>query len=98
MSDLININAPSASLSVSTTSASVAIDGGYAFVLIDNTLAGNAECYVRSGLSGVVATTSHMHIAAGEKASYAIDPSHTHIAAITASGTTTLRLVRGGGE
>ena len=81
MSDLINVNAPSASLSVSTTSARVAIDGGYAFVLIDNTLAGNAECYVRSGLSNVAATTSHMHIAA-----------------ITASGTTTLRLVRGGGE
>lgn len=97
-SDLININATTASLSVSTTSAAVALDGGYDSVLVDNTLPGNTDCYVRSGLSTVAATTSHMHIAAGEKASYRIDPSHTHVAAITSSGTTTLRLTRGSGE
>lgn len=100
MANFIGINDASVSLSVSTTSANVALGGGGSSILIDNTGALSGACFVRSGYSDVVATTADMQIAAGEKAVYAIDPSHTHVAAITAAGTTTLRLARNasGGE
>ena len=96
--DVININAASVALTVGTATARVAIAGApSSYLLIDNTLTGAVDCYVRSGNSAVVATTSDMHIAAGEKGVYAIDPSHTHVAGITASGSCSVRFVRGNG-
>lgn len=96
--DVININAASVALTVGTTTARAAIAGApSSYLMVDNSLAGAVDCYIRSGNSAVVAATTDMHIAAGEKGVYAIDPSHTHVAAITASGTTTLRLARGNG-
>jgi hypothetical protein len=98
MQNLININAASVSLSVSSTSARVNLSARPEdYVLIDNSFPGAVDCYVKSGLSTATAATTDLHISAGEKATYQIDPSHTHIAAITASGTTTLRLVKGSG-
>jgi hypothetical protein len=99
--DLVDVNSPSVSLSVSTTTASVALgNANGTSILIDNTGIGAStpvDIYVKSGLSDVVATTSDMHIAAGEKGTYKIDPSHTHIAGITASGSTTARFARATG-
>ena len=98
MANFININDASVSLSVSTTSANVATGNALgSSVLIDNTDSGSLPCFIKAGVSGVTATTSDLQIASGEKAVYAITPGMTHIAAITASGTTTLRLVRGNG-
>lgn len=97
MSLAMNINAPTTPLAVSTSSARAAVTGKGTIVLIDNTLASNTDCYVKSGDVSVVAATTDTHIAAGEKAPYEIDPAHTHIAAITASGTTNLRIQRGEG-
>lgn len=97
MANFIALNDPSVSLSVSSTSSSVQLGTTNGFsVLVDNTGTAPVVCYVKSGLSGVTATTNDLQISAGEKAVYAIDPSHTHVAAITESGTTTLRLVRSG--
>lgn len=94
---MININAQVASLSVTTSSASVALPttSPSDCIVIDNSETGATECYVKTGSSTVTADTTAAHIAAGEKAAYRFDPDHTHIAAITASGSTTLRVQRG---
>jgi hypothetical protein len=100
MTDLININSPTTPVAVTTVSAATAFVGGKGssgFILIDNTLTANTDCYVKTGLAGVVATTADTHIAANEKATYEIDPDHTHIACITPTGTTNLRIQRGAG-
>jgi hypothetical protein len=84
-----------ASLSVTSTTARVALVGSGTQVLLKNV--GGTECFVKVGSVAVVATTSCMSVPAGEIATYSISPTATHIAAITASGTTTLRIARGNG-
>jgi len=98
MLNLININNPTVSLTASSTTSSVALPAHVSsHILIDNSFAGALDCYVKSGLSDVVAAVTDLHIACNEKATYEIDPSHTHVAAITSTGTTVLKLVKGNG-
>lgn len=96
--NVININAATVALDLTDTTDSVELTGSpSSYLLVDNTLTGAVDCYLKSGMSDVVATTTDMHIAAGEKGVYAIDPSHTHVAGIVATGTGTVLLVRGNG-
>lgn len=95
---MININSASVALTVGTTTARAAIAGApSSYLLVDNSLAGAVDCYVKTGDGAVVATTSDMHIAAGEKGVYTVAPEHTHVAGITASGSCSVRFVRGNG-
>lgn len=95
----MNINAPSNTLSVTTSSARVATTALNADrVIIDNTVLDAVECYVKSGDSTVVATTTDTHIGANFCFTFKINPEHTHIAAITPTGTTTLKIQRGSGD
>lgn len=97
--DLMDINSPSNTLAVTTSSGSVATTTtGTDRVIIDNTVTGAAECYVKSGLSGVTAATTDTHVGANVVMSYKINKEHTHIAAITPTGTTTIKIQRGNGK
>ena len=97
--DIMDINSPSNTLSVTTSSGSVATTTtGTDRVIIDNKVTGAAECYVKSGMSGVTAATTDTHIPADVVMTYKIDRSHTHIAAITPTGTTTIKIQRGNGN
>jgi len=94
----IDINAASVALSMTASSARVALAGSpSSFLMVDNSFPGALDCYLKSGNSAVTAATTDMHIAAGEKAVYEIDPSHTHVAGISTAANT-VRLVRGNGE
>jgi len=80
-------------LSVSTTSSRVALPAG-TVVVVYNT--GAAAAYVQLGGSNVAATTSNDVVPAGGW--MAFDPgTNTYLAAITASGTTTLNVSGGSG-
>lgn len=87
------------SLSVTTSSARVAISGGGPDVRVVNETAQGA--FVRFTDSAGNATTSDMFIPGGAVEVYNIpDPTgglHTHIAAITSTGSTTLRFTSGRG-
>lgn len=100
MTNLININAPTTPIAVTNLSATtpfIDADMPASTMLIDNTLPSNTDCYVKTGKANVTATTADTHIAANEKATYEIDPDHTHIACLTSTGTTNLRIQRGSG-
>jgi len=97
--DVMDINSPSNTLSVSTSSNRVeTTTTGTDRVIIDNTVAGAVECYIKSGNSTVTAATTDTHVGVGVYLTYRIDPSHTHIAGITASGTGTVVIQRGSGD
>ena len=89
---------PNAAVSLAVTSATerVALAGTGMQVRICNV--GGAECFVMHGDVTVEATTSNMSVPAGAIEVFTIPLTSTHIAAITASGTTTLRLARGEGQ
>jgi len=80
-------------LSVSTTSARVALPTG-STVVVYNT--GSAAAYVQLGGSSVTATAANDVIAAGGWLALTVN-SNTYLAAITASGSTTLNLSGGSG-
>jgi hypothetical protein len=81
-------------IAVTTTSAANALPVGTS-VVIYNT--GSQAAYVNFGTtSAVTATTSHNSIAAGGGCGFYVSP-NTYIAAITATGTTTLNVAAGSG-
>lgn len=84
----------SSPLSVSTSSANVAVPTG-TVVIVSNT--GSATAYVNLGTSNAVtATTSGLPIPGGSSVSVTVG-SNTYLAAITSSSTTTLNLAGGTG-
>lgn len=88
-----NTNSP-VTLAVTTSTAQAALPGG-GVVKVDNT--GTAAAFVNFGTtSGVTATTSNSQIAAGGFQCYAVG-SNTNMAAIVASGSTSLNISGGSG-
>lgn len=97
--------APGASgtIAATTSSQSVAVTGKGKTLYVAN--AGTTECFVAVGSSDVVAVAGagitglagHMSVMPGICFALAMDR-NTHVAAITASGTTTLRFTRGDGQ
>jgi hypothetical protein len=91
-------------VAVTTTSQRVAMQGSGGSLVLKNV--GGTECFVAVGNSTVTATAGtsatdetdgSFSIPAGEVGSYSIPVTATHVAAVTASGTTTLRVSRGEG-
>jgi hypothetical protein len=88
------------SLALTTTSGTSsrtelpAIDGFQ--VLITNY--GSVACHLRFGSSSVVATTACVCILPGIPYTLTIDDDATHVAGITASGTTDVQICRGNGN
>lgn len=81
-------------LSVTSSSASVALVGNGPMVTISNS--GSVAACVTVGTSTVVATTNHYEILPGTKEVVALtDPTETWIAAITVTGSTSLQITRG---
>ena len=94
-------------VAVTTTSQAIALQGAGGALLVKNV--GSTECFIAVGSSTVTATAAaaapatdatdgSMSIPAGEIGTYSIPVTATHLAAVTASGTTTLRVSRGEGE
>lgn len=90
--NLMDINDPEITISVSGTSARTAIPnaGSWRTVEVKNT--GTVTVFVRAGDSTVTATTSHKAVIAGATVAYKIAPKHTHIAAISGGTAVTLQL------
>jgi hypothetical protein len=86
------------SLSVTSTTASITWTTGVGTneILIKNV--GATEAFWRSGLGPQTALTTDESIPAGAIMVYTIPVTDTVFAAITASGTTTLRVSRGEGQ
>lgn len=59
---------------------------------------GAATMFIAFGESGVVATTASLPIPSGAVEVFSVNPATTHIAAITAVGTTTLYATSGRGS
>lgn len=86
---MVPLNAVSASISGTTSSARTAYPAGsYGEVEVYNT--GTVPVFLASGDSTVAATTSGTFLAGGQSRTFARDPKHTHLAAITASSTATV--------
>jgi len=85
-----HINSSSASISVSTLSARTAYPQNHGQGVIRVYNAGSVPVFLRSGNSSVTATTSSQFLGAGETYSFVRNPSDTNLAAITASGTSTV--------
>lgn len=83
------------SLSVTTTTGNVAITGAGTTLRLANVTA--QECFVAFGASTVVATTGGFSMPGNTQMLVTIPSGTTHVAAITASSTTTLRIARGDG-
>ncbi len=86
----IHINAPTATISATTTSASVAYPiGGQKYVRVLNDA--TAVAYFRSGNSSVTAVAGSGQFVHGNKSTvFFHDPNDTHIAVILVSGTGTV--------
>lgn len=85
----VHVNEPSASISVTTTSARTAYPAGNRnAVMVYNT--GTVPVFLRSGSSSVAATTSGNFVPAASYRLLEKNPNDTHLAAITASGTATV--------
>lgn len=85
----MNIKAPSAVISASTTTANAAyVPAGNAarFVRVTNHSA-TSGVYINSGSSGVTATSANIALAPYETAVFERDPADTNIAALLISGT-----------
>jgi hypothetical protein len=102
MLDTVFAPVASASLAVGTTSGNVAIPGSFASsqrrtVRLFND--GAVTTHVEFGASGVTAsTTTSMALAPNSVEVFAPQNGHTHIAAIAASGSATLRISAGEGK
>ncbi len=83
------------SLSVTTSTGNVAITGAGTTLRLANVTA--QECFVAFGASTVVATTGGFSVPGNSQVFVTIPSGTTHVAAITASGTATLRISRGDG-
>lgn len=73
-------------VSPAAASASVAIGRGAKTICLTNT--GSAICYVRTGVSGVAATTADYAVPVGYQVTISKPQDHTHLAYISAAGTT----------
>ena len=95
---VIHVNAPSATISATTTSANVAYPiANQKYVRILNDAA--AVAYVRSGNSSVVAAAGTGQFIHGNKSTvFYHDPNDTHIAVILVSGTGTVYIAPCEGE
>ena len=84
-----HVNSPSASISVTTSSARTAYPASNNAngVCVYNT--GSVPIFIKSGDATVVATTSDNFVPAGQFRVLVRDPKDTHLAAITASSTAT---------
>jgi len=87
--------ATNASLSVTTSTGRAAATGNGTTLRIANVAA--TECFIKLGDSTVTATTSDFSMPANSVALLAASGAITYVAAITASGTATLRISRGDG-
>ena len=87
--------AANASISVTTTTGNVAISGTGGTLRLANVT--SVECFVKVGESTVVATTSDFSVPGNTVAFISVPNTATHVAAITASSTATLRISRGDG-
>lgn len=84
-----------ASLSVTTSTDRVAITGAGNTLRLANVSA--TECFVALGTSTVEATTGGFSMPANSQLFVSVSDAVTNVAAITASGTATLRISRGEG-
>jgi len=99
------IPAVNSTIAVTDTSQAVALNGAGGGVLVKNV--GSSECFIAAGDSTVTAvagaaatdaTDGSMSVPPGEIAVYSIPQTATHLAAVCASGITTLlRISRGEG-
>jgi hypothetical protein len=76
------------SISVTTTSAAATITAGYPNLLVVNS--GSTLCFVTTATSGATATTAKIPILPGSASVISLVATDASVAAITASGTTTL--------
>lgn len=84
------------SLAVTSTTGSTALSGAGNSIELQNT--GLTICFVKVGSSAVTAATTDYPIPPGQSKVIARDPANqTYVAAITASGTTTLYATTGEG-
>ncbi len=83
------------SLAVGTTTSNVAITGAGTTLRLANVAA--VECFVAFGTSAVEATTGGFSMPANSQILVCVPGTTTHVAAITASSTATLRISRGDG-
>lgn len=95
MANLININAPAVNLSVTSTSANVALPNRGAYIVITNY--GTNPAFVAVGDSTVTASaTTSICIPAGAQTTFTLSGNPTHVAAISSS-TTSINVAVGNG-
>lgn len=101
-----SIPAVNGTIAVTTTSQRIALQGAGSVVLVANV--STVECFIAVGSSTVVAvaaaaspatdaTDGSMSIPPNTSATFSIPDTATHLAAVTAATTTTLRVSRGDG-
>lgn len=91
------INAPTATLAVTTSSARVAYGAGNtSYIVVSND--GGVSIFCKSGNSSVTAATTDTAIIAGSIQSYMKSPVDTHMACIAGSGSSTAYIQTGSGE
>ena len=81
-------------VSPAASSASTQVGEGSKTICLTNT--GTGICYVRTGVSGVAATTADYPVLAGSQVTISKPQDHTHVAYISAAGTT-LHIIPGEG-
>lgn len=84
-----------ASIAVTTTTGNVAITGVGSVLRLANVT--SVECFVAFGTSAITATTGSFSVPGNTAIFVSVSDAVTHVAAITASGTATLRISRGDG-
>lgn len=87
--------AANASLSVTTSTGRVAVAGTGATLRLANVT--SVECFVKVGDVTVEAATTDFSVPGNTQVLISIPNTATHVAAITAATTTTLRISRGDG-
>lgn len=87
--------AANASISVTNASGSAAISGTGGTLRLANV--STVECFVKVGGSTVTAATTDFSVPANTQVFISVPNTATHVAAITAASTTTLRISRGDG-
>lgn len=87
--------AANASISVTNTTGRAAISGTGATLRLANV--STVECFVKVGDSTVEAATTDFSVPANSQVFISVPNTATHVAAITAASTTTLRISRGDG-
>lgn len=83
------------SLAVTTTTGAVNVTGNGTTLRLANVAA--TECFIKLGTSAVTAATTDFSMPANSQIFLTASNAITYVAAITASGTATLRISRGDG-